>query len=64
MNKVYLIGNGYVCDYISELRDNSSEYIGVCRSKKDNFDYNIELDISKKMKDYLNLFKMCHKLFT
>ena len=48
MNKVYLIGNGYVCDYISELRDNSSEYIGVCRSKKDNFDYNIELDISKE----------------
>ncbi len=47
MNKVFLIGNGYVCDYISELKDESKEYIGVCRSNKNNFDFNVKLDISK-----------------
>ena len=55
MNKVFLIGNGYVCEYISQLRDNTEEYIGVCRSKKNNFDSNIRLDVSKNDEQIANL---------
>ena len=47
MNRVYLIGNGYVCDFITECEIDDIEFIGVCRSDKHNCHKNIKLDISK-----------------
>ena len=41
MNKIYLIGNGYVSDYIVKHRINNTKFIGVCRSNKNNCDKNI-----------------------
>ena len=56
MNKVYLIGNGYVCDFITEYEREGIEFIGVCRSDKHNCHKNIRLDISKdnsKLRDLI-----------
>ena len=36
MINVYLIGNGYVCNYITSLGSTKYKYIGVCRSQKNN----------------------------
>ena len=47
MSMVYLVGNGYVSDYITEIKNENEEYVGVCRSKKKNCNMNIRLDISK-----------------
>ena len=46
MNKVYLIGNGYVCNFITDKYRKDFEFIGVCRSKKNNCKINYSLDIS------------------
>ena len=47
MNKIYLIGNGYVSDYIVKHRIKNTKFIGVCRSDKNNCDENISIDVSK-----------------
>ena len=44
---IYLVGNGYVSDYISQIKIENKKYVGVCRSEKKNCDINIKLDISK-----------------
>ena len=46
MNKVYLIGNGYVSNFITEMYSDDFEFIGVCRSKKNNCRLNYSVDIS------------------
>ena len=46
MNKIYLIGNGYVSDFITEKYSNDYEFIGVCRSEKNNCKHNYSIDIS------------------
>ena len=53
---VYLVGNGYVCNYISQIKIENKKYAGVCRSEKKNCDVNIKLDISvdnKKLKELI-----------
>ena len=57
MNRIYLIGNGYVCDFITKEPHPSYEFIGVCRSKKNNCDRNISIDISKDNEDLGSLIK-------
>lgn len=47
MINIYLIGNGYVCDYITSLGATKYKYIGVCRSRKNNCHKNIQADILK-----------------
>ena len=47
MINVYLIGNGYVCNYITTLGSTKYKYIGVCRSQKNNCHENIQADILK-----------------
>ena len=47
MNKIYLIGNGYVCNFITDEYSYDYEFIGVCRSEKNNCKYNYSIDISK-----------------
>ena len=47
MNNIYLIGNGYISDYIIKHRIKNAKFIGVCRSNKNNCDENISIDISK-----------------
>ena len=57
MFNVYLIGNGYVCDYITSLGSKKYKYIGLCRSQKNNCDKNIQVDILKdtsKLKGLIN----------
>ena len=57
MINVYLIGNGYVCDYITSLGSTKYKYIGVCRSQKNNCHKNIQADILKdtsKLKGLIN----------
>ena len=46
MSMIYLVGNGYVSDYISQIKIENKKYVGVCRSEKNNCDINIKLDIS------------------
>ena len=46
MSMIYLVGNGYVSDYISQIKIENKKYVGVCRSEKKNCDVNIKLDIS------------------
>ena len=56
MSLIYLIGNGYVSDYISQIKVKNMEYVGVCRSEKKNCDINIKLDISvdnKKLRELI-----------
>ena len=38
MSMIYLIGNGYVSDYISQIKIENEKYVGVCRSEKENCD--------------------------
>ena len=57
MSMVYLVGNGYVSDYITEIKNENEEYVGVCRSKKKNCNMNIRLDISKDDKKLNELIK-------
>ena len=47
MNKVYIVGNGYIGDFISNRFKNKHQFIGICRSVKSNCSLNISLDISK-----------------
>ena len=47
MNKIYLIGNGYICDFITDKYSNDYDFIGVCRSKKNNCNQNYSIDISR-----------------
>lgn len=54
MNKIYLIGNGYVCDFITDKYSCDYEFVGVCRSKKNNCKHNYSIDISK-CTDELNI---------
>ena len=57
MINVYLIGNGYVCDYITSLGSTKYKYIGVCRSQKNNCHKNIQADIledTSKLKGLIN----------
>ena len=56
MSMVYLVGNGYVSNYISQINIENKKYAGVCRSEKKNCDVNIKLDISvdnKKLKELI-----------
>ena len=46
MSKIYLVGNGYVSDYISQIDIKNKKYVGICRSEKKNCDINIKLDIA------------------
>ena len=47
MNKIYLIGNGYISDFITDKYSNDYDFIGVCRSKKNNCNQNYSIDISR-----------------
>ena len=47
MSKIYLVGNGYVSDYISQIDIKNRKYVGICRSEKKNCDINIKLDIAR-----------------
>ena len=56
MSMIYLVGNGYVSDYISQIKIENKKYVGVCRSEKKNCDINIKLDISvdnEKLKELI-----------
>ena len=55
MNSVYIIGNGYIGSYIVANKPKSVEFIGVCRSDKNNCDENIRLDISQETRSLMNL---------
>ena len=57
MNKVYLIGNGYVCNFITGKYSDDFEFIGVCRSKKNNCKINHSLDISTCTNQLKEVFK-------
>ena len=46
MIRVYLIGNGYVCNYITQMEIPNIEFVGVCRSEKMNCNTNLKIDIS------------------
>jgi nucleoside-diphosphate-sugar epimerase len=46
MNRIYLIGNGYVCDFITDKYSCDYEFVGVCRSEKNNCKHNYSIDIS------------------
>ena len=46
MIRVYLIGNGYVCNYITQMEIPNIEFIGVSRSEKKNCNINLKIDIS------------------
>ena len=53
---IYLVGNGYVSDYISQIKIENKKYVGVCRSEKKNCDINLKLDISidnKKLRELI-----------
>ena len=47
MHKVYIVGNGYIGDFISNRYKDKYEFTGICRSTKSNCSMNISLDISK-----------------
>ena len=47
MDKVYIVGNGYIGDFISKKFKDKYHYIGICRSNKSNCNTNLLLDISK-----------------
>ena len=46
MDRVYLIGNGYVCNFITAKFSSEYDFVGICRSKKDNCAYNYSVDVS------------------
>ena len=37
MSMIYLLGNGYVSDYISQIKIEDKIYVGVCRSEKKSY---------------------------
>ena len=43
MNKIYLIGNGYVSDFITDKYSCDYEFVGVCRSEKNNCKHNYSI---------------------
>ena len=47
MNKVFIIGNGYIGDLIAKKFNSMYHFVGVCRSNKNNCETNISLDVSK-----------------
>tara|TARA_Y100000768_G_scaffold371969_1_gene339201 strand:- start:288 stop:1127 length:840 start_codon:yes stop_codon:yes gene_type:complete len=47
MSKVYIVGNGYIGDFLSNGFKDKYHFVGVCRSTKSNCNINISLDISK-----------------
>ena len=47
MGKVYIVGNGYIGDFLSNGFKDKYHFVGICRSTKSNCDTNISLDISK-----------------
>ena len=55
MSKVYIIGNGYIGSFIASIYKNSYDFVGVCRSRKDNCTTNVSLDISKNDKQLKTL---------
>ena len=55
MDKVYIIGNGYIGDFISNEFKDRYHFVGVCRSKKNNCLTNISIDISKDKDELHNL---------
>ena len=55
MDKLYLIGNGYVANCICENYSELFHLIGVSRSNKENCSENITLDISVKSSQLSNL---------
>tara|TARA_Y100000768_G_C23896481_1_gene642840 strand:- start:153 stop:992 length:840 start_codon:yes stop_codon:yes gene_type:complete len=57
MDKVYLIGNGYIAGYITEMFSHRYKFIGISRSKKKNCDINISLDISMDNTELQNLLE-------
>ena len=57
MSMIYLVGNGYVSDYISQIKVKNREYVGVCRSEKKNCDINIKLDISAESEKLRELIR-------
>ena len=46
MDRVYLIGNGYVCNFITAKFSSVFDYVRICRSKKDNCAHNYSLNVS------------------
>jgi len=46
MDRVYLIGNGYVCNFITAKFSSKYDFVGICRSKKDNCAHNYSVDVS------------------
>ena len=55
MNRVYIIGNGYIGDYMAANKPENVQFVGVCRSDKNNCHKNIRLDISKDNQALMNL---------
>ena len=47
MNKVFIIGNGYIGDLIAKKFKDMYHFVGICRSNKNNCETNVSLDISK-----------------
>jgi nucleoside-diphosphate-sugar epimerase len=46
MDRVYLIGNGYVCNFITTKFNGKYEFVGICRSEKRNCAQNHTIDIA------------------
>lgn len=46
MDRVYLIGNGYVCNFITAKFSSKYDFVGICRSNKDNCAQNYSVDVS------------------
>ena len=46
MDRVYLIGNGYVFNFITAEFSSEYDFVVICRSKKDNCAHNYSVDVS------------------
>ena len=57
MGKVYIVGNGYIGDFLSNGFKDKYHFVGICRSTKRNCDINISLDISKNKEALHNLIE-------
>tara|TARA_Y100000768_G_scaffold155513_2_gene116136 strand:- start:4200 stop:5039 length:840 start_codon:yes stop_codon:yes gene_type:complete len=55
MDRVYIIGNGYIGNCITDNYGHAYDFVGVCRSIKNNCNKNISSDISKDNKILSNL---------
>tara|TARA_B100001057_G_scaffold210479_1_gene211014 strand:+ start:3436 stop:4275 length:840 start_codon:yes stop_codon:yes gene_type:complete len=58
MGKVYIVGNGYIGDFLSNGFKDKYHFVGICRSTKRNCDINISLDISKNKEALHNLIEL------